>query len=241
MPGGGRGGRGGRGSEEGLYLGPGSPGAGRPPQKIFIPGQKLTGNVPAGQKLVLPDADGKLPTIAGGVLSEEDTVTTLTGPGSYRPPAGFMNETLDEDVTVNMTPDAMLQRLRSRAGQWHQLAKFITALYKQSIDSNIIDEVAGLTPAEQNKWAVASTVYDSLKSDRKISAQTLEHFESMDGAGLLYPFRFLTNDARNTAAEYIYEKRLEETVSRVKAVRDLLSAGRRYFAGVHGKRGGSSA
>ena len=161
------GGRGGRGGGEGLYM-PGQPQQSRPPQKIVIPGQKPTsgGN---GQKLVIAD---KIPVFAGGVLTEEDTITTLTGPGSYRPPAGFMNEDgPTEDLTANMTPDQMLQRLRARAGQWHDLAKFFIALYKQQYDTNIIDEMAGITPAEQNKWAVASTVYDSIKSDGKVSPE----------------------------------------------------------------------
>jgi hypothetical protein len=49
----------------------------------------------------------------------------------------------------NMTPDEMLGKLRSRAGKWHKLAKFLPYLYRQGYDSTVVDQMTGITPAIQ--------------------------------------------------------------------------------------------
>ncbi len=43
----------------------------------------------------------------------------------------------------------MINKLRSRAGKWHQLAKMLPVLAQAHYDSNAIDEVTGITPALQ--------------------------------------------------------------------------------------------
>jgi hypothetical protein len=57
---------------------------------------------------------------------------------------------------------------RSRAGQWHQLAKLLPVLYSKGLDSNTISELTGINPNEQNDWIVAGTVYDSIAGTGKV-------------------------------------------------------------------------
>jgi hypothetical protein len=56
----------------------------------------------------------------------------------------------------------MLNKLRNKAGQWHQLAKLLPVLYAKGIDSNTVAELTGVNPVDQNTWVVAGTVYDSI-------------------------------------------------------------------------------
>eukprot|EP00798_Chlamydomonas_sp_ICE-L_P011695 gene11695-34421_t len=212
-PPGGRGGRGGR--DSGLILGPESPGP-RGPQKIILPGQK-TGPGPRGGKIIIADGKSKVPLFQGGILTDADTVTTITGPGYYRPPAGFMNEEVDMDIAENMAPDAMISKIQTRAGRWYDLAKFLVALHQQGIDAKMVDDITGMNPVEQNLWIVGATVYDSIKADGVLSAVALEHFETPKGAALLHPFRFLTNDFRNSAVQYVADKQLDYQVCEVLA------------------------
>lgn len=197
--------------DSGLILGPGSSQQ-RQPQKLFIPGQQRSApGAPA--KIVVPD-QGTERILSDGAAALGPEVTTPTQPNRYRPPQGFMNESIKEDASIaKMTPDDMLNRLRARAGAWYTLAKFITPLYQQSFDSTIIDEATGITPAQQNKWVVAGTIYDSLVDSGKVSAKTLEYFEDQKGCDLLYPFRFLNNDARVQCAQFVMDNKLEEPVS----------------------------
>lgn len=48
-----------------------------------------------------------------------------------------------------MAPEEMLNKLRSRAGRWHQLAKLFPFLSTAGFDSSHVDEVTGITPAIQ--------------------------------------------------------------------------------------------
>ena len=121
------------------------------------------------------------------------SVTTPTPPSRYRPPPGFMNETINEDETVNLTADEMLNKLRSRAARWYTLAKYIPALYKQSYTASIIDETAGITPAEQSRMAVAGTVHESLKMSGQVPASVMAAFDN-EGDQLLYPLRWEQDD-----------------------------------------------
>eukprot|EP00195_Chlamydomonas_chlamydogama_P015583 CAMPEP_0202902946 /NCGR_PEP_ID=MMETSP1392-20130828/19415_1 /ASSEMBLY_ACC=CAM_ASM_000868 /TAXON_ID=225041 /ORGANISM="Chlamydomonas chlamydogama, Strain SAG 11-48b" /LENGTH=487 /DNA_ID=CAMNT_0049589829 /DNA_START=253 /DNA_END=1716 /DNA_ORIENTATION=+ len=209
----GRGGPGGADFGDGLILGPGS-GRGRPQpqqgggQRLIIPGQR--GPAPgAPGRLVIPDQQQQ-GTFGGpgSALDVGDSVTTPTPPNRYRPPAGFMDENLQEDVTANMDPNEMLNRLRARAGKWHQLAKFLPSLHKQGFDSSIVDEATGITPALQDRWMVAGTVHESLRLSGQMSPEMLETFDQR-GEYQLYPFRFLGLEARVAAAKYIVEKGLE--------------------------------
>ncbi len=178
----------------------------RGPQRLIQPEQQRPGGRPGGENF-LPD-DSTL-----GLVGE--TQNLVGGPptlNKYRPPAGFMNDTLPEDSTANMEPQDMLNRLRSRAGHWHELAKLFPALNSKGFDSATIDEMTGITPAEQNKWMVAATVYESVQASAAVPRETLARFNG-EGYDLLYPFRFLSAERRAIAAQYIVEQGLDAPVS----------------------------
>jgi hypothetical protein len=212
----GRGGGGGRGDGGGLILGPGLGQTSqefqdhmnaRQGKKIIIPGGPgRSSGPPTGGPLFVPE-EGSMGGAAGGILTDADSVTTPTPPSRYRPPAGFMNEKLNEDETANMPADVMLGRLQSRAGRWPTFAKMISNLYKQSYDSSVISEMTGISPAEQAKWVVAGTVYDSLKLSGRCSPEVLRAFEE-GGENKLGFFRFINVDFRISAANYIVEMNL---------------------------------
>jgi hypothetical protein len=129
----------------------------------------------------------------------------------FRPPPGFMNDAPLDDAAANMDPDVMLNRLRSRAGQWHQLAKLLPALYSKGYESNTIDEMTGVNPAEQNRWVVAGTVYDSIAATGQLSEQYMQQFDA-GGEMKLYHFRFLPIHRRAAAALYIVDQGLDDQV-----------------------------
>ncbi|GAX76910.1 hypothetical protein CEUSTIGMA_g4356.t1 [Chlamydomonas eustigma] len=173
--------------------------------KLIIPGGR--GNSPptgAPGQLIMPE-EGMGVT---GMMDIGDSVTTPTPPSRYRPPAGFMNEDgLLEDETSKMSPEEMMNRLRTRAGQWHMLAKCIPSLYKLSYTSANIDEISGITPSEQSRWVVASTIHDSLRLSGKVPPDVMAAFED-GGDELLFPFRYVAVEYRVAAALYIVENRL---------------------------------
>lgn len=186
----------------------------RGPQRLIQPEQQRPGGRPGGENF-LPD-DSTL-----GLVGE--TQNLVGGPptlNKYRPPAGFMNDTLPEDSTANMEPQEMLNRLRSRAGHWHELAKLFPALNSKGFDSATIDEMTGITPAEQNKWIVAATVYESVKASSAVPRETLTRFNG-EGYDLLYPFRFLSAERRAAAANYLVEQGMDAPVSWYNRVRQI--------------------
>ena len=190
-----------------LILGPSKPpgpGGSRAPQKIIIPGgqPKPSGG---GASLIVPEGGSGLG--ASDVIGE--SITTPTPPSRYRPPAGFMNEEIDEDATASLDPQEMISKLRSKAARWYTLAKYIPSLYKQQYDSSLVDDLTGIAPVIQNKWVVAGTIHDSLKlKSSAMDPQVLAAFDSSDGADLLYPFRYLDVEFRVSAAKYLVEKKL---------------------------------
>ncbi|KAI8471380.1 MAG: hypothetical protein J3K34DRAFT_417430 [Monoraphidium minutum] len=207
--------------DSGLILNPrGSPQTNRQspngPPGLILPGQPGAPGGPPGrggaQRLMLPS---DRPLGGGGVgtgLAAPGADEPLNGPGGdrplpnrYRPPAGFMDDAPGGDAeAVSLSDDEMISKLRSRAGHWYQLAKLIPALAAKGYDSNALDEAAGITPAEQNLWMVAGTVYDSLAASAAAAAAPglLQHFEH-GGDELLYHFRFLPAVRRVDAAQYI--------------------------------------
>ncbi len=74
-----------------------------------------------------------------------------------------------QDPSLNTTdPQEIISKLRSKAGQWHQLAKLLPVLYSKGIDNNMVAELTGINPADQNSWIVAGTVYDSIAASGKV-------------------------------------------------------------------------
>jgi hypothetical protein len=125
-----------------------------------------------------------------------------------------MDDAVVDDATANMNPDILLNRLRSRAGHWHQLAKLVPALNSKGYDSSAIDESTGVTPLEQNRWVVAGTVYDSLVKAGELPQTLLSAFDQ-GGEMKLYHFRFLPAEKRSAAARYIVANDLDDQVRAV--------------------------
>ncbi|PNH10439.1 hypothetical protein TSOC_002832, partial [Tetrabaena socialis] len=221
------------GRDSGLIIGPGGPNNGnnggnngngreqQQQQRLIIPGQQQ--RAPGGQRLMTPDKRGGPRQGSGeNFLPDESTLGLVEAPllggpptlNKYRPPAGFMNETLPEDATARTEPQEMLNRLQARAGHWHELAKYIPSLNSKGYSSTIIDELTGITPLEQNKWLVSATVYESVKAAPGATPELLQRFNG-DGVDLLYPFRFLSAERRVIAAQYIAEQNLSATMCEV--------------------------
>ncbi|KAG2436105.1 hypothetical protein HYH02_011615 [Chlamydomonas schloesseri] len=195
-------------------------------QRLILPGQQQRG-APGGGRIVFPEKQGGSGKPGGGgvdnFLPDDSTLglvgeSLVGGPATlnkYRPPAGFMNETLPEDAYSSMEPQEMLNKLRARAGRWHELAKLIAPLNSAGYSSSSIDEITGVTPLEQNKWVVAATVYESIKASG-IAPEVLRHFDQ-GGEELLPPFRFLSAERRVSAAQYIAEQDLDPPMCEILA------------------------
>lgn len=163
------GGRGGYG-DSGLILGPNGSPMGRPAGPPGAPGRLIIPGGPGqfGQQQQRPNRpsiglDGPEPSSGPGQLPPAH---------KYRPPPGFMNDDVQDPALNQTDPQEMLNKLRSRAGQWHQLAKLLPVLYAKGLDSNIIAEMTGLNPVDQNTWLVAGTVYDSIAASKKVGVLT---------------------------------------------------------------------
>jgi hypothetical protein len=124
----------------------------------------------------------------------------------FRPPPGFMNaEGPAEGPEQCMSPEEMLGRLRSLAGHWHELARFLPALQRAGYDSVAVEEATGLERRVQNVWNTAAQVYESVKG--VLPPDQLAHFD-VEGEVLLYELRFLSVRQRAPAAAYIVENNL---------------------------------
>jgi hypothetical protein len=199
------------GGRGGVILGPGGPNdANKKPGQLFMPRQQGGSPGQRQQRIVMPD-EGK-PSQSGGSLEG----VSSPAPSKFRPPPGFMNETISDDPTVNLTAEDMLGRLRQQSGKWYQLAKLFPSLNSKGYDAPTIDGITGINPATQSKMVVAATVHDSLVASNTLDPQVLEHFD-YNGEDLLHPFRFLPVERREAAALYIYENRLDGSACEVLA------------------------
>lgn len=217
------------GRDSGLILGPNGPNNNpgnnnqkMKEQRLILPGQQQRG-APGGGRIVFPEKQGGSGKPGGASMDNflpDDSTLGLVGESlvggpatlnKYRPPAGFMNENLPEDAYSSMDPQEMLNKLRARAGHWHELAKLMAPLNSSGYSSSAIDELTGITPLEQSKWVVAATVYESVKASPAVSPDTLRHF-NQGGEELLHPFRFLSAERRVSAAQYIAEQNLDPPV-----------------------------
>lgn len=169
------GGRGGFG-ESPLIIGPSGSPMGRNAGAPGGPGQRLI--IPGGPSFGAGRGRGggeqqRRPGPPGGGLGI-DGPEPSSGPGQlppahkYRPPPGFMNADAQDPAANQADPQEMLNRLRARAGAWHQLARLLPVLYAKGLDSNTIAELSGLNPVDQNAWVVAGTVYDSIAALGKV-------------------------------------------------------------------------
>eukprot|EP00775_Hariotina_reticulata_P001974 gene1974-2297_t len=202
---------GGRGSfgDSPLILGPNGGPMGRPggqtgsPGRLIMPGSPGQFSQGQGRQQRPPiGLSDDAPSSGGGSLPTAN---------KYRPPPGFMNETVQDPAMVATDPQEMLNKLRANGGVWHSLAKYLPVLYAKGFDTNTIAEITGVNPVDQNRWVVAGTVYDSIASTGQVEQAHLSYFD-LGGDALLYHFRFLPAERRAAAASYIVAKQLDEPV-----------------------------
>lgn len=118
---------------------------------------------------------------------------------------------------LGLSTDEMLNRLRSNAGHWHQLAKYLPALQRAGVDSMVIEEMVGLERRLQNVWVAAEQVYESVKRSGEMDEAMLAYFDVEGGEALLYELRFLSIRQRTQAAIYIVTNDLSAQVSAAAA------------------------
>lgn len=171
------------------------------PGKLFLPGQQPAQNQPPMESPDLQEPRKR-----------------------FRPPPGYLSKTEesgDEAVAAEaataaasqgLSVEDMLKKLETGAEKWYLLARYVDVLVGEGMDANVVEEMAGLTKAEQNCMAVAADVRMSLERDREVSEEVMEYYEVAGVQRKLYALRFLTGKARVRAAEYIAEKGLDEKV-----------------------------
>jgi hypothetical protein len=170
--------------------------------RLIIPGQDS--NQRPGGRLVVPgQGGGSAPGrgAPGGGGSLLDGMPPMQQ--QFRPPPGFMNaDGPASGPEVSMSVEEMLNRLRSQAGHWHELAKYLPALHRAGYDSIAVEEATGLERRTQNVWNTAAQVYESIKASGQLSAAELAHFDA-EGEDLLHELRFLSVRQRTPVAAYV--------------------------------------
>ena len=79
-------------------------------------------------------------------------------PPSFRPPPGFMDIGAPKQADAPADPKAVLDKMRSSSGNWHQLARFLPQLARAGYDTTTIEGETGLHRSEQDVWNVALQV-----------------------------------------------------------------------------------
>ena len=187
-------------------LGGGGAGGGGGDKKIIIPGSGGGGGAASGGR---GGSGGGLIGMEGdsirGSMERRDA-------GKFRLPKGFMDTTPAEREVPEeeqLTTEEMLDRLQEKSGYWYEMAKYVSLLQRDGVDTGIIEEIAGISSLEQNFMVGSSSVFATLQ-EREVAAEILEHFTYNDGDRTLYPLRYLTAVDRQSAAEYIYNNGLDE-------------------------------
>ncbi|GFH15929.1 uncharacterized protein HaLaN_12256, partial [Haematococcus lacustris] len=161
--------------------------------------------MPNNSKLIIPDK-GIEKILQEGAEGLGPEVVTPTGPNQYRPPAGFMNEQLTETPEfAAMAPQDMMNRLRARAGKWHQLAKMLPLLAKAGYDNTTVDEMTGITPVLQACEVLA-------RSMKEWERRPVERTGFTDHPGDCMAFKYLRDALECTKVEEA-EKKMQQALS----------------------------
>ena len=170
--------------------------SGAPPLAAFRPGQQpprgliLPNTVPgrsvgggSGPQIIIPGENNKV---------EEAADRERIPPNRYRPPAGFIDDRKDEEAVHEETssPEVLLSRLRSGAGEWHELVGLFEPLQAQGIDSSAIEDATGLPRKVHSRMRIAGDVLNSLRGGA-ISDDALAFFDADETYYQLYHLRFL--------------------------------------------------
>ncbi|KAJ0823920.1 putative rubisco accumulation factor 1 [Helianthus annuus] len=120
----------------------------------------------------------------------------------------------------NLDTPARLDVLTNRLGVWYEYAPLIPPLIQDGFDPSTLEEITGISGAEQNILVVGAQVRESLvQSD--VDPEILEFFDK-GGAELLYEIRLLTNNQRADVAKYMLENKFEPSDAQelARAIKD---------------------
>ncbi|KAH0456110.1 hypothetical protein IEQ34_014017 [Dendrobium chrysotoxum] len=122
----------------------------------------------------------------------------------------------------SLGPAERLEILRNRLGLWHEYAPLISSLSRDGFTPPSIEEITGITGVEQNRFAVASQVRDSLLSPA-FPTDILAFFDASSGADLLYELRLLNAAQRAAAACHVVHHRLDPKAAQelARAIKDF--------------------
>ena len=130
----------------------------------------------------------------------------------FKPPETFETAKVSAEED---DPDRMMMLMRSRAGTWHRLAKFIRPLNAKGFQPNDIFDVTGIEPKEQALWVTWLQCYASLKEGVKFPDEKLEYFDDeYTGAPNLSQIMYLPAAVRAVAAEFIVDNAFDSDQSR---------------------------
>ncbi|BAZ51076.1 hypothetical protein NIES4103_36990 [Nostoc sp. NIES-4103] len=115
----------------------------------------------------------------------------------------------------------LLQKLRQKQGNWVEWGIAIASVQKAGYNPQEIFEATGFEPIQQNQVIVGSQVYNSLEKGGASEA-TRSHYATR-GSDILYELRLLSQDERASAAELIYQLKLDALEARevAKAVKEF--------------------
>ncbi|XP_076934458.1 rubisco accumulation factor 1.1, chloroplastic-like [Bidens hawaiensis] len=142
--------------------------------------------------------------ISAAIIPKDPKPTTQKLYQPFRPPPSqspIPPQYRDVDTTER------LDVLSNRLGLWYEYAPLIPPLIQEGFDLSALDEITGISGAEQNRLVVGAQVRESLVQSG-VDAETLAFYEN-GGAELLYEIRLLSASQRATAAKYMAENRFE--------------------------------
>ncbi|GMH35219.1 hypothetical protein BSKO_03087 [Bryopsis sp. KO-2023] len=181
------------------------------PGRIILPGQRAPPSSPG--RLIVPGEEQQAQNVVDDSVAPPRKM--------FRPPPGFMDEAGPDDSSIDMTVEQMLAKLKGGSELWHKLARYFPKLAVEGFDAVVLEEMTGLTKANQNVMSVAANVYASVAKS-KDSEEVLDFFDNEGGQYLLYELRFLSGEPRVSAARYIARNNLsqEEALELARAIKE---------------------
>jgi hypothetical protein len=115
----------------------------------------------------------------------------------------------------------LLRKLRQKQGNWVEWGYAIASLQKIGYNPQDIFEATGFEPIQQNQVIVGSQVYNSLEKSQ-VPEAVRSHYATR-GSDVLYELRLLTQEERATAAELIFNQKIDCDEARevAKAIKEF--------------------
>lgn len=122
----------------------------------------------------------------------------------------------------SLGPVERLEILRNRLGLWHEYAPLISSLSRDGFTPPSIEEITGISGVEQNRFAVAAQVRESLLSS-SFPTDFLPFFDASSSADLLYELRLLNAGQRVAAAFHVFNCRMDPKAAQelARAIKDF--------------------